>query len=260
MSNKHHPVQGPPLSGNWGVGLFPFLLVLSLLVSLGNAQAQWMPVNGLYGQTGIAVSPTAEVQTDRLLTGGWQMVPSGHAHLEYSRRNKVGEHVFFARLGFLPRLEASIRLTHPMVPKGEYGIGDRSIFLKFQALREKRFLPALSVGVYDPMGTKLLPAVYAVASKSFAMPFNRVVRTSIGYGARVLGDVNYLLEGFWVGAQYLPAGPAKGLWPQWGAGAEYSNGNLNLSATLQAFSFLQVNAWLLDLRGVAVGVTASVEL
>lgn len=260
MSDIDNPVQGPPPFGNWGVGLLPYLLCLGLLGAVSAAQAQWMPVNGLYGQTGIAVAPTAEVQTDRLLTGGWHMVPRGHAHLNYSQRNHVGEHCFFARIGFLPRLEASIRLTHPMVPKGEYGIGDRSVFLKYQALREKRFLPALSVGVYDPMGTKLLPAVYAVASKSFAMPWNRSLRTTMGYGARVLGDVNYLLEGFWVGAQYLPAGPAKGLWPQWGAGAEYIGGEVNLSATLQAFSFLQVNAWLLDLRGVAVGVTASVAL
>lgn len=260
MSEMDQPVPGPPPFGNWGVGLLPFLLCMAIVWPSTDAKAQWMPVNGLYGQTGIAVSPTAEVQTDRLLTGGWQMVPSGHAHLEYSRRNKVGEHVFFARLGFLPRLEASIRLTHPMVPKGEYGIGDRSVFLKFQALREKKFLPALSLGVYDPMGTKLLPAVYGVASKSFPMPYRRMLRTSLGYGARVLGDVNYLLEGFWVGAQYLPSGPPKGLWPQWGAGAEYVGGDLNLSATLQAFSFLQVNAWLLDLRGVGVSVTASVAL
>lgn len=260
MSKMDRTVQGPPSLGNWGVGLIPSLICLSILVAAWDAQAQWMPVNGLYGQTGIAISPTAEVQTDRLLTGGWQMVPRGHAHLNYSRRNDVGEHCFFARIGFLPRLEASIRLTHPMVPKGEYGIGDRSVFLKFQALREKRFAPALSVGVYDPMGTKLLPAVYAVASKSFPMPWNRSLRTTLGYGARVLGDVNYLLEGFWVGAQYLPAGPPRGLWPQWGVGAEYVRGQFNLSATLQAFSFLQVNAWLLDLRGVGVGVTASVAL
>lgn len=236
---------------------FAFLLMCSVTSVFG----QHLNQDGLYGQTGIVTTPNAGLQQDGKLTVGWQAIPAAQAHLEFSRKNNVGEKVYFARLGFLPWAEASIRLVHPNNAKnGSYGIGDRSIFLKFRALKERKYWPALAIGVYDPIGTKLLPASYMVASKSFSISERWMVQATSGYGFEFFKDVEYLVSGFWAGCQILPSRPPASLWPQWTAGAEIHMNKINLQAGLTAFSILQVNAYLLDLQDLALSVSASIRL
>lgn len=217
--------------------------------------------DGIYGHTGIVTTPVAYLQADRKITFGWQVIPADQAHLEYSQKNGVGEQVYFARIGFLPWVEASIRLVHPNDARsGSYGIGDRSIFLKFRILNERMYWPALAIGVYDPIGTKLLPASYVVASKSFPISGRWLVNATSGYGFELFDDVEYLVSGFWAGCQILPAGPSTSLWPQWTAGVETHMNRVNLQAGIIAFSIIQFNAYLLDLRDISFGVSASLGL
>lgn len=217
--------------------------------------------DGLYGQTGIVVTPVAHLQADRKLTLGWQAVPAGQAHLNFSRKNRVGEKVYYARLGFLPWAEASIRLVHPdKVKNGDYGIGDRSIFVKFRALKERKYLPAVAVAVYDPIGTRLLPATCLIATKSFSVSTRRVIQATSGYGFEWFGDEDYLLSGLWAGCQILPQHLPTSWWPQWSAGVEYHRQQINVRAGLFIRSLVQVNAYLIDLRDLSLSVSASIDL
>lgn len=216
--------------------------------------------HGLYGQTGIAVTPTAYLQPDRQFAAGWQQIPAGVAHLETSRRKGVGEQVFFASLGFLPWAEVSMRLVHPDNLKGQFGIGDRSLFLKLGVLRESAKRPAVAIGIYDPIGTRLLPATYIVTSKSFPIlpAFDLVVNA--GYGVPFPHSEEFLVEGFWASTQITSSAPPARWWPQWSAGAEFHQGQVNFSAGLVAFSSFQLNAWLLDFNHFAFGLSGSIRL
>ncbi|MCF8239667.1 MAG: YjbH domain-containing protein [Saprospiraceae bacterium] len=215
----------------------------------------------MYGQTGIVFTPVATLQVDRKLTVGWQYVPADQAHLKYSQKNDLGENVYYARLGFLPWAEASIRLVHPdKVKNGDYGIGDRSIFLKFQALREKKFFPAIAIGVYDPFGTRLLPASYVVATKSFPISTSYLIQATTGYGLELFEGDNYLISGLLLGCQILPVRPPTAYWPQWTAGVEYNEKHVNMSAGILLFSIVQINAYLIELQDLSLSVSASIGL
>jgi hypothetical protein len=235
-----------------------FLYLLLLLLPLGLcAQVR----DGLYGQTGIVLTPDAGVEEDRRATLGWQTVPKQEAHLDYSRKHGVGERVWFARIGFLPRVEASLRLVHPERARGRYGIGDRSVFLKVALLRESGPWPALAAGVYDPMGTRLLPAAFLCAAKSLPLHPAWRLRVSAGYAAPVFGaEEDYLLRGPWAGIQLLPAPRPDSWWPLPSAGLEWHRGQFNAAAALHLRSFLQLNAWLLRGRHPALGASVSLRL
>ena len=102
-----------------------YWIVLAVLIhhNPSNLYGQFLNTDGIYGQTGIVYTPVAALQADRKLTFGWQYIPAGQTHLKYSQKNDLGENVYYARLGFLPWAEASIRLVHPnKVKNGGYGI------------------------------------------------------------------------------------------------------------------------------------------
>jgi hypothetical protein len=233
-------------------------LILGLLLVTG-AWGQPPETDGLYGQTGVVYTPMAATAIDRRLTLGWQMIAAPLAHLSFSQRNGVGEHVFYGRLGFLPWLEASFRLLLPMQADGQYGIGDRSIFLKARLLRERTWLPAIAAGVYDPMGTRLLPASFLVASKHLPLG-PRLLRASAGYGFPWPGEEGHILKGPWLSAEWLPAARPTGWQVQWSLGAELHRDQVNLSLTLHAFSFLRLQVWVAEARHPVWGGSGSFSL
>ena len=234
--------------------------VLLICLCWSTARGQGLDWNGLYGQTGVAITPVATVQTDRRLTGGWQYIPARQAHLEYSRDHGVGENAYFLRLGFLPWAEVSLRLVHPERAGADYGIGDRSIFAKVQVLRETDQRPALAIGIHDPFGTQLLPASYLVTGKGFHLWKQQMINLQAGYGFRLYGEQDYLIEGFFGSVRLLPDRPATGWWPQWMAGVEFHRQQINLTAGITLFRYFQVQGYLLDGRDFGVGVSGQVDL
>lgn len=229
---------------------------LLLTCSLGAQTRVW---DGLYGQTGIVHIPVAGLQLDRELTLGGQYIPSGLAHLRYAQKEQVGEYTVFARLGFLPWAEVSIRLVHP--ERRDFGIGDRSIFLKINALRERQWVPALSVGIYDPMGTQLLPASFVVASKTISAGHYLSVRATAGYGGKwVGGREDYLILGWFGGAEVGPLHPPQGWWPSWSVGSEIHDSRINLVGRLSLRSFLRAQVFLADFRHLAGGISGTIRL
>ncbi len=54
---------------------------------------------------------------------------------------------------------------------------DKAMDMKLQVLRETKYLPALSLGIMDPQGTRKYPSQYLVASKQL-YPFD----FTVGFG------------------------------------------------------------------------------
>lgn len=92
---------------------------------------------------------------------------------------------YYAAFSPLPRVEIDGRVTEiigvpgfPNDPNSSYGNAkDKALDIKLQLLRETRYLPAFSLGIMDPQGTRKYPSQYLVASKQI-YPFD----FTIGFG------------------------------------------------------------------------------
>ncbi|MHA6265369.1 YjbH domain-containing protein [uncultured Aliiroseovarius sp.] len=149
-----------------------------------------------YGTPGLISMPTAEVAADSELAFTYsQYGPNASGTLTFQ---------------ITPRLSGSFRYTkiadfHPRV--GDYF--DRSFDLRYRVLDETKYLPAVSVGIRDFIGTGIYAGEYIVATKS------------IGDRLRVTGGLGWGRLG-----SYEPIGSIGGTRPAWDFG---KGGTLNAS-------------------------------
>lgn len=111
------------------------------------------PSLNMWGVTGLIDMPSAEMQGDGALT------------TEFSAFSGIKRTTLSFQIS--PRLSASFRYTslrnwNNFQPTTYY---DRSFDLRYQILREGSFLPAVTVGLQDFIGTDLNSAEYLVATK-----------------------------------------------------------------------------------------------
>ncbi|MBI5664292.1 MAG: YjbH domain-containing protein [Nitrospirae bacterium] len=88
---------------------------------------------------------------------------------------------FYGAISPLKGLEAGGRITELLdVPSGlenQRNFKDKAVDLKYQFVREGKYLPALAVGIMDPHGTRVYPSQYIVASRQL-YPFD----FTLGFG------------------------------------------------------------------------------
>ncbi|HEX8043501.1 YjbH domain-containing protein [Candidatus Deferrimicrobium sp.] len=233
-----------------------------------------------FGVTGLFETPTARLMPEnRFRLGATQVHPYRY---------------YFGTVGLFDRLEVNGRVTEIIgvkaftnLPGSSYGdYKDKAVDAKFLLLKEGKYLPALSVVVSDPTGTRLYASQAIVASKRI-LPLD--VDVSLGFGNGRLGKQPLPAqgEGFKVelftdpvkwarealpfgGIQYAPA-------PWLSLLAEYSpiryerqttdpaqkkyfptavRSPFNFGARVKPLKWLEVDAsWQ---RGNEIGVTASV--
>jgi opacity protein-like surface antigen len=125
-----------------------------------------------WGGTGLMEIPTARV----MRKDSWR---AGFSQVDPIR-------TYYGTLSPLTGLEIGGRVTEYLHTRSDYEYGewegygnqkDKAIDLKYQFLKERKYLPALAVGIMDPHGTRLQAAQYLVASKQI-YPFD----FTIGYG------------------------------------------------------------------------------
>lgn len=121
----------------------------------------------MHGTPGLIDMPTAEVAPDSTLS------------FTYS---KMGQMTTQGTLSFqvTPRFSASFRYSKA---PGTYAKGftfDRSFDLRFRLLDETTYMPALSLGLNDFLGTGLYAGEYVVATKSFGEKFRATA--GLGWG------------------------------------------------------------------------------
>jgi len=123
-----------------------------------------------FGVTGLLETPTARVMKEnRYRLGATQVHP-----YRYS----------FGTVGLFDRIEVNLRLNESLGIRTRTGRSskDKAFDFKFQFLKEDKHLPALSVVVSDPHGTRVYASQAIVASKQI-FPFD----VSLGFGNGRLG-------------------------------------------------------------------------
>jgi len=158
----------------------------------------WPQAASTTGQTGLINMPDARIAPDGTLRFGY-----GFAE-PYP--------TLWSSITMLPRLELSARYTRimgvpafPNDPAADFGdYKDKSFDGKFVLFREGSWVPQLSIGAQDFMGTRIFDAYYAVASKRLG-DFD----FTLGFGDRridgVFGGVRYrpkALQGLALVAEY----------------------------------------------------------
>lgn len=154
----------------------------------------------MFGTPGLILMPTAEVAADSELAFSYsQFGPNSNGALAFQ---------------ILPGLSGTFRYTKldgfwnsgPLIGQDFF---DRSFDLQYRILNESKYLPAISVGLRDFIGTGIYASEYIVATKS------------IGDRLRVHGGL-----GWGRLASHNPIGNTGGARPPWDAG---EGGTLNAS-------------------------------
>lgn len=134
------------------------------------------PSMNLYGSTGIIDLPSAEMQPDGQVTASYSQFGG------FVRRNFSFQ--------ALPRVEMSLRYStihnwdRPNDPT--YDLFDRSLDMRLQLLKEGDFLPSLTLGFRDLLGTGVYSSEYLAATKSF---LNDDLKVTAGLGWGRLASV-----------------------------------------------------------------------
>lgn len=148
------------------------------LVATAPALSETRPTLNFYGTTGLMDMPSGEAQPDALFNT--------------SVSSFAGINRTTLTFQVLPRVSASFRYTgvgswNDAVPEADrVGVDsfdtyyDRSFDLRFQAFEEGRYMPAVTVGLQDFIGTGILSAEYIAATKHL-MP-NLKVTAGLGWG------------------------------------------------------------------------------
>lgn len=153
-------------------------LKYALLGLLGTTAAPAMAQVGtettsytLFGTPGLILMPTAEVAEDSELAFSYsQFGPNANGTLTFQ---------------ILPRLTGSFRYTKldnfwASGPLRGQDFFDRSFDLQYRVLNESKYLPAVSVGIRDFIGTGVYSGEYVVATKGFGDKLR--VHAGLGWG------------------------------------------------------------------------------
>ena len=152
---------------------------------------------GLSGSNGLFHVPVAYLPEDRTAIAGVHFLHRDYASYKYRLDKTHQWHgmAAFVTVAFLPRMEFQFRYTHLLgreISSSTRYFPDRMLTFRFLALKERRYVPALTLGLQDPTylfgGEKgYYTSHYAVASKS-AQSSRFRVSGHLGYGFPLLSQ------------------------------------------------------------------------
>ena len=170
----------------------------------------------------------------------WGMVDIGYTHYSPAtsftyEAGQSPERSFFINTAYLPFAEVSFKVTKPYVTPVDsiYGIGDRSVSLRFQVLKETKNRPAIVIGTQDPFTVRaFFNTNYIVFTKKYALKKMTFV-ANLGYGFALQKTEGDYLQGIFAGIQTH--------WKNWQFSAEYDTHTINtgLSYTFKDWLFLK---------------------
>ncbi len=148
-----------------------------------------------------------------------RILQDGHLRAGYSQ---IKPHsIYYFTLGLLPRVEAGLRLTdiykldvrvvEPTFSKRFGSYKDQSPHVKILIHKESAFIPSITVGATDFLGTGLFKSAYIAATKY--NPYIIPMDITVGYGKK-------FIDGFFAGGEIFLHPRISFLW-------EYSAANYN---------------------------------
>jgi hypothetical protein len=218
----------------------------------GSACATRLSLNGT---SGILMTPTADIAADGALAAGASFVDKKWA-VDY--RDKYDNVAYFVTLGYLPRLEMSMRVT--VFPGSSFSLEDpdrsekdRMFSLKVLALKERGHWPALALGSEDLTGTKRFNTLFAVASKGLSLGRAGPLRLHLGYGSDQMDAKNHPLVGVF-------GGLAKALWKGGELLAEYDTDKVNVGLRVEPVPYVSLLVSALNFESFAGVVNVNFQL
>lgn len=220
-------------------GILLILLSGSAIYSYAQQSQSDFSTPSHLGMTGLVYTPSAYMPKWGTLDFGFT-----HFHKNASLTFEAGEsaeRTFLSSVTFLPFLELSLRITKPYskVNSDSYGIGDRSISLRAQVLKERKYVPAIVIGTQDPFAYQaFFNTNYLVLTKKYSFKKINVV-TNLGYGVsfeeEARGDY---LQGVFGGIQVH--------WQTLHSSLEYDTNHFNFGFGYQLKEFLFLKAALVN--------------
>jgi hypothetical protein len=160
-----------------------------------------IPGGALHGMTGLVNVPTAEMLPDGVVRFGAGLVDREWA---YQGRGDMDNEVWFLAIGFLPRVEASIRATVlpelSLLESQETPAVDRLASARILLRAEDGMVPAVAAGIDDVRGTRLFHSLYVTATKTLREGAP-AIRGTLGYGADPIEANLHVLRGAFGGVE-----------------------------------------------------------
>lgn len=192
------------------------------------------------------------------MTGNIGRLPKLYAE-HYAPYNRTS---FIGTMGFLPFMEAAFGFVRPDNYQG--GVGDRTVAIRVQLLKDNGNWPALAIGFHDffaierldlePLDAQHFAALYFVASKRFYVPFlNSSLVLNTGYGPDWLPAKDSHLLGWFGGVQYSPIEQVDLL-------LEYDTQHFNAGIRFMFFSHLQYSMSFWQLQYVMHQISLNIHL
>lgn len=156
----------------------PLLLALCMSFHL-HAQTN------ISGKPGLIYIPSARMTEDGSFQFGYHFNPI-HYGFRFNRQNSEG--IYFANLTLLPRLEINVNLLriNNELKKGQKGIGDRQLDIKYLLLKETPRRPSVAILLSAPFGIdNSLSTNAVVASKTVRLGNRLYADVSAGFGSPV---------------------------------------------------------------------------
>jgi exopolysaccharide biosynthesis protein YbjH len=209
------------------------------------------------GMTGFVNTPWAGVLSDRTLEAGFASVPRAWA---YDHRGTNENQLYSTTIGFLPRVETSLRWSRirgfhsfeTVVPDSRLVDIDRMASARVALLLPRDGRPGLALGVEDARGQRRFHSTYAVTGLPFALAGMRG-RVAAGYGFRMLHAMNRVLDGTFGAAELAPL-------PWMRAQLEYDTEKWNAGLGLSPWAGLRLRAALLHMESLSLGAGWSLTL
>jgi hypothetical protein len=175
--------------------VYSFCLALAFWGGLSSGHGQ-----SLTGNTGLATIPTARMQEDGTLSFGFSYFDKKHQQYFEGTKDFGAAYV---NLTFLPFLEVVLRVNRPIPFHSTYTV-DRFPMVRLRVVNEKKYLPAIALGINDfastsSWGTVHFNATYLVMSKKVA-----AFDFHFGYAPVIMKALYYQLDGLFGGIAYMP--------------------------------------------------------
>ena len=227
--------------------IFLTFFCLALLISGSEAQS-------LTGLTGLLNGPSANMQKD-----GTFFMGANYLNRNYINTYGKGKYncvIYYFDLTVLPFLEINFRNTRMLGNPEPSHTVDRMISFRLRVLKERKYWPAIVLGVNDIytgalIGNQNFGSLYAVTTKNFLVKKNEIGVT-FGYALPYFENTQF--DGFFGGVSFSPS-----FLRQLTLMAEYDSRSFNIGGSILFFKHLYLFALLQGMESISGGVAYKVS-
>jgi len=229
---------------------FTKLFLLCCLLIAGFIKPMVIKAQSLNGTTGLVIIPTARMQQDGTLSFGTSYFNKKYQEYFEGTKDFCTAYINFT---FLPFLELVMRVNKPLYYHvGNYTV-DRFPMVRLRLFKEKKYLPAIAVGIHDFASTESsntvhFNATYIVLSKKMD-DFD----LHLGYAPKIMKALYHQLDGPFGGLAYTPH-KSVNLY------AEYDSKHVNAGLQCLLLKHFAINLAALNLGSLAAGINYKVNL